>query len=286
VFSVSADLVGRPVTVGPDAAWSVRVEVRAEAGAYVADVQLVTSLGEERRPLRAKGCDALADAVAVIVALALDSEVPPPPPPPTVTATRTATVARAPPRVVRPRPRRAAPAETSPWALSVEAEASAQLGLPDPGVGAGGLVGLRREGWSFGLGAQLLRSGLDPVAPDEAARVEVLAGVLRGCAPAWRGRPWHLDLCLRSSLGRARVFATGRAAGEEDVWWADVGAELGAGFEGQGGWAASARLRVLWPLARPTAVISLTSGDVEAFRTPPVGLGLGLSIRGDFFLTD
>ncbi len=280
-----ADLVGRSITMGPEAAWSARADVRLASKTYVTNLRIDSVLGTESRTLHAPDCEALADAVAVIVALALDSGPVggPPQPAPDLPTVKTATTARLPSRVVYPRRSSAGPTVSGPtWGLQAIIEASTHLGLADPGVGTSAQLGVRMGRWSVGAGGTFRRSGLATVAPQQAVQAEGWAGLVRGCRSFGLQTRFAVALCLSSELGRLRLSARGRAAGEATVWWAQTTIEPTFSARLQPGLRGFVRTQLLLALARPRGDVIIGGEVLRAFRVPRWAGGLAIGLQADF----
>lgn len=281
-----ADLVGRAITLGPDAAWSARAQVLAAANGYTTNLQVRSVLGAESRRLQDPDCEALADAVAVILALTLDSGPPPssaqvPHAPPAQTAT-----------VTSPRSRVVHPRETTsrgpgpvgvPWGLGASVEAGTHFGLPDPGIGVSATLLGRLGAWSLGAGGTVRRSGARVVAQNQTIQVEGVAGLLRVCRGHGRQVRFGLSLCVSSELGRLRLRAQGLAMGEADVWWAQTALEPTFSARLQPGLRGFIRTQLLLGLVRPRGRVILADDNVPGFQVPRWSAGMAIGLRSDFF---
>ncbi len=288
-----ADLVGRPITVGPGASWSVQAAVTFEAGGYLGELTMRTADGQELRRLQAPACEALADAVAVIVALALDSDPGwqaelPTAQDPAVTSTPTTAPAR--PRVVRPRPRTPSRRATSPWyrplAYTTEISGTAQTALPDPGVGVSLFTGLRAGRLRVQVGAAVRRSGLAQVVAGQTVQAQSVAAGLRVCTEVARAAPWGAEICAAGELGQLRLEARGRAQGSVWVPWAQVGLEPTGIVDFTNNLKGFLRLQLWLSAARPPGNLRLQTGTIEGFVVPRISAGAAFGLRADFFMTD
>ena len=288
-----ADLVGRPITVGPGAAWSVQAAVTLRAGGYRSELTMRTADGEELRTLQAPACESLADAVAVIVALALDSDPgwdpkPPAPPDPQVTSTPTTTPARL--RVVRPRPRPPSRPARAPWyrplTYTAEVSATALGALPDPGLGVSVFTGLRAGPLGAQVGALVRRSGLAQVVAGQTVQAQSVAAGLRLCAEVVRAAPWGAEICAAAELGQLRLEGRGRAQGSAWVPWAQVALEPTGVFDLTNNFRGFLRLQMWLSAARPPGNLDLETGTIQGFVVPRVSVGAAFGLRADFLMTD
>lgn len=282
-----ADLVGRPLVVGPDAALSAHATVERRGRRFFAEVKLAAGEAHELRRLQAEGCSALADAFAVMVALAVDAAPPPPPapPPPLVTATASTATTAAPlpatpaPRVIRPRPARPRPPPPVAGWVGVEAAVSAHLALPDPGLGAGGAVAVAVGPWRGALGFVARGAGRVETEAGPTASLWAWAVTARACRRAALDG-WGVAGCLGAEVGQLRGSAGGTAVGRGTAPWAwglvGVEADLPLAL------GAEVVLRAELAVAgiRQGMAVELASGaELAVYDVPAVSAGLGFGVR-------
>jgi hypothetical protein len=283
-------------------ATDVRARVRAPA-APGAPWQLQLAIGDEgQRELEGESCAALADAAAVMIAIsrsaarAAELAIPEPPPeapdddveqaepseagvapegPPASSAAPIASSSEAdelgPP--IAPEGAAAPPPVRRPLQAVLGVTTGAHgVGLPAPGVGLGGRVGLRWGPLVVALvGTHWFRRER-PVVDDVAARYRLSTGGLEPCGVLARGqspRAFEAFACGVAEVGRLR--AEGVRAASPKIQrhpWVALGAGIGAAWVPRAWLGVSLRVDVVAPLLGRQFVIGSASagavGPVDA----------------------